>query len=427
MKSVVDIIEETHPKRAKADQVIVVTRLENSKRINKIKHQDKVDKKKIKTDDRRGKKRKIEEQERYKAFADTKEQCIKTLIKEYGIKRQEIENYAGYYQNRCKHLNKNIMMSCGFQGGLCTVFFTDCLYNHQFLRMLENERRKRLQFKIEPISMVAKRYNTTEDNVKSIAGTLRSQCPNYKNGKCSYERIPLTECSLQHSVCIFHSEFLTRMKKHSEKILQRQKKQSGIIVQEEKISNKNKCLLPEIGLRDFVVRTNVFKCMHNKHKIDNVDALMNLDIDGKVQQIRVSAGYCSQCKVYFILDSTYQNLKRKGIILCRVSDEKAYAKNGYVNEMHLAQESLLMQYGYSVSQMEDLSSTRRQKILAILIDNGIMSKSEIISYLDFFIRQRSSDSRMEIAISKWETDREFVEEYRRGHYTKFGVNAIYRR
>ena len=132
-------------------------------------------------------------------------------------------------------------------------------------------------------------------------------------------------------------------------------------------------------------------------------------------------------KVYFILDSTYQNLKRKGIILCRVSDEKAYEKNGYANEMHLAQESLLMQYGYNVSQIEDLSSMRRQKILAILIDNKIMSKSEIISYLDFFIRQRSSDSRMEIAISKWETDREFVEEYRRGQYTKFGVKAIYRR
>ena len=30
-------------------------------------------------------------------------------------------------------------------------------------------------------------------------------------------------------------------------------------------------------------------------------------------------------------------------------------------------------------------------------------------------------------ISKWETDREFVENYRIGEYTKYGVNAIYRR
>ena len=31
------------------------------------------------------------------------------------------------------------------------------------------------------------------------------------------------------------------------------------------------------------------------------------------------------------------------------------------------------------------------------------------------------------SISKWETDREFVENYKIGHYTQFGVNAIHRR
>ena len=56
-----------------------------------------------------------------------------------------------------------------------------------------------------------------------------------------------------------------------------------------------------------------------------------------------------------------------------------------------------------------------------------MAKSEIISYLDFFINQRNSMSNMEVAVSKWEVDREFVENYRIGQYTQFGVNAIYRR
>ena len=69
--------------------------------------------------------------------------------------------------------------------------------------------------------------------------------------------------------------------------------------------------------------------------------------------------------------------------------------------MRLAQESILMQFGYNVSQQEGLSATSRQKILAVLIDNKIMTKNEIISYLDFFISQRSKQSRMEIAISKY--------------------------
>jgi len=82
---------------------------------------------------------------------------------------------------------------------------------------------------------------------------------------------------------------------------------------------------------------------------------------------------------------------------------------------------------HSVSQNNGLSTTSRQKILAVIIDNKIMAKSEIISYLDFFIRHRSLMGNMDIAISKWETDREFVENYRIGQYTQFGVNAIYRR
>lgn len=93
----------------------------------------------------------------------------------------------------------------------------------------------------------------------------------------------------------------------------------------------------------------------------------------------------------------------------------------------LAQESILMQYGYNVNQMEGLSSTRRQKILAVLIDKSILGKSEIISYLDFFISQRKTQSKFQIAISKWEDDREFVENYRLGEYHLYGVNAIYRR
>ena len=127
------------------------------------------------------------------------------------------------------------------------------------------------------------------------------------------------------------------------------------------------------------------------------------------------------------MDSIYQNLKKKGMVLCRVTDEKNYMRSGYINGMKLAQESLLMQYGYNVSQTEGLTATGRQKILAVIIDNKIMSKSEIISYIDFFISQRNSNSRMEVAISKWEADREFVENYKMGHYSQFGVKAIYRR
>ena len=103
-----------------------------------------------------------------------------------------------------------------------------------------------------------------------------------------------------------------------------------------------------------------------------------------------------------------------------------YGSNGKYG-MKLAQESILKQYGYNVSKTEDLSDTVRQKILAVLIDNHIVTKNDIISYLDFFVSQRRYQSKYEQAISKWEEDREFVTNYRLGEYTIYGVNAIYRR
>ena len=399
----------------------MVTRPEYSKGVLKTKSQNREDKKEAR------RKKKLEEQKRYNALVDTKEQYIVDLVKEYGIKNQKIENYAGYYQNRCKHFNKNILMSCRFQDRPCTVFFADCPYNRQFIHMLKEERRKKLQFKPEQISVIAKRYNTTENNVKCIAGIFKNKCSHYEKEKCSCEQVLLSRCSLQNPDCIFHDEFLNHMKKHSEKILRKQENQIVAKEPKKEIISKSEPSLQEIGLKDFVVRANVFKCMHNKHKIDNVVAMINIDDDGKKRQIKISAGYCSQCKIYFIMDSTYQNLKKKGMVLCRVTDEKNYMKSGYISGMKLAQESMLMQYGYNVSQTEGLSATGRQKILAVIIDNQIMAKSEIISYLDFFISQRSSIPNMEVAISKWEADREFVENYKMGHYTQFGVNAIYRR
>lgn len=183
-----------------------------------------------------------------------------------------------------------------------------------------------------------------------------------------------------------------------------------------------------IEILDLVVRCNIFKCTHENHEIKDIDAIIPiLGEDGKKQEISIIAGYCPQCNVYFIMNSVYENLKKKGILLCRVTDEKSYLKGGELNGMKLAPESLLMQYGYNVSQAEDLTATRRQKILAVIIDNKILSKNEIINYLDFFIHQHGKRNNMERAISKWEDDREFVEEYKSGEYTKYGVNAIYRR
>ena len=180
-----------------------------------------------------------------------------------------------------------------------------------------------------------------------------------------------------------------------------------------------------IEMKDFFVRSNAFQCRYRLHNIQEVDALVDvLDNSNHIKSIKVAAGYCEQCNVYFIMDSVYQRLKSYGIILCRISDGKDYFNKSSSAGMHLAQESLLMQYGYNVSQVRGLSTEQRQKILALIIDNKIMSRNEIIGYLNFFIRQRKAMPKMRSAVEKWEQDKKYVEKYRVGQYRTVKVNGI---
>ena len=181
-----------------------------------------------------------------------------------------------------------------------------------------------------------------------------------------------------------------------------------------------------IGVKDFVIKKNTFKCLHKNHKIQDIDGRISVITQkGNIQQFKISAGYCPQCNLFFILESTYEYLKKKGTPVCRISSEKAYLKgDGNYSGMKLAQESILMQHGYTVSQTEGLSPARRQKILAVLIDNKILTKNDIISYLDFFISQKKSNHMYEKAIAKWQNDREFVAEYKIGQHKKYNVKGI---
>ena len=96
-----------------------------------------------------------------------------------------------------------------------------------------------------------------------------------------------------------------------------------------------------------------------------------------------------------------------------ITGSKAYTRVTHTtdHDMELADMSILKIHGYSVSKKDGLSEERRHEILAEIIDNYVLSKKEVIKYLDFFIAQRRGQPRYREAISKWENDREFVRGY----------------
>lgn len=75
-------------------------------------------------------------------------------------------------------------------------------------------------------------------------------------------------------------------------------------------------------------------------------------------------------------------------------------------------------------QNDGLTDEHRQRILTFIIDNNILSKSEIISYFNFFISQKQKMDNMKWAIMKWNRDREFVEKYKNDEGIKVKIGAI---
>lgn len=172
--------------------------------------------------------------------------------------------------------------------------------------------------------------------------------------------------------------------------------------------------IPEvpIAFKDFVIRRNVFKCKKSGHNLRNITGIVKIMTKfGSVKDVSVPAGHCPTCDRYFLMESTYQMLKEQGIILCRVSDEKSYLNSyddQFFNSEGMAQSSILKQCGYSVSQNSYLTSDARKKLLCMIIDNGILTSSDVLSYLDWFIRMREGQYSMRNAIEKWQSDLDYI-------------------
>lgn len=188
-----------------------------------------------------------------------------------------------------------------------------------------------------------------------------------------------------------------------------------------------------ITAHDFVVRRTVFRCRHNNHHIEDVRAVFTtINRQGTVNKIAIPAGYCSACNTYFIMESTYKRIKNSGIPICRTMDEKSYESSnstGLYNN-NLASESVLMQFGYNVSQKDDLPAEQRRRILAAIVDNGVLKRNEVVSYLDYFINQRKNQKnkdgslRYKDAMDKWRLDRAWINKYKLGSYKEVLIRSI---
>ena len=168
----------------------------------------------------------------------------------------------------------------------------------------------------------------------------------------------------------------------------------------------------KIEMTDLLVRSNSFYCNRNHHLEDMAGEIEVVDKFNNIHTYLVPIVYCKECDVYYILEETYRSLKQNGRrIRAEILTYKAYYESDR-EDWELREMSPLKAWGYNVSEKDGYTDVQRQSILEDIIDCGVLTKHEVLSYLDFFIRL--NESKCNMSLGKWKDDREYVAQYHMG-------------
>lgn len=159
------------------------------------------------------------------------------------------------------------------------------------------------------------------------------------------------------------------------------------------------------GATLFIYKGNVL-CHKHKHPLVPATAIIH---DKQDREIELDVEYCPVCKRYMLSFTSYEQYReRYGVLIGKM---KMISSNGYDGEFDMASESPLKLCGYNVSQSAGLTTATRQYLLAKIIHDGIMSKIEVIHYLEHFINMNGAKPENALALEKWSEDLDFVHRY----------------
>ena len=165
----------------------------------------------------------------------------------------------------------------------------------------------------------------------------------------------------------------------------------------------------KIKSSDFLVRSNFYGCIVKNHSLKDINAVVKVAGSKETYEISVPASYCDECEKYYILEDYYRELKSYGYICCRVVEIIDLQNNSTTLDFKgFKDQSLLNSYGYNVSKTKGLSKELRQYILQNIVNNGIMKKEEVISFINKLIQINKNKDNFKSAINKWQEDVKYV-------------------
>lgn len=124
----------------------------------------------------------------------------------------------------------------------------------------------------------------------------------------------------------------------------------------------------------------------------------------------INALYCKKCEKYYInADSLNLYASRYGLPTVRLNIVSESAGTVYQN---WKEESILHILGYNVNANCALPPTQRQQILSEAMDAGVISKVEVIDFLEALISRNRYRKNFSDAVRKWKDDLAYVLDYR---------------
>lgn len=171
--------------------------------------------------------------------------------------------------------------------------------------------------------------------------------------------------------------------------------------------------IPYLNTDKVVIVSNKWECLRNGHHLLTKDKKIRLlDDDNYLHDIVIQVGLCLECNRYYIYSTIFKQLilNRLGAG-CNIIGTQFRLPEGNTIGIHFQEygnmrtESILKVCGYHVGNYSSLSKNERLRILRDIIDKQLLTKQEVLNYLNHFITvngKRSAD--MSQAISEWEED-----------------------
>ena len=145
---------------------------------------------------------------------------------------------------------------------------------------------------------------------------------------------------------------------------------------------------------------------HSTHMTEEVRvSIKNLNYDSLFYAV-----YCYDCGKYLMKYEDYEKYLRRFKLF---PSQVVFAEQKHNDrEFELADESPLFRRGYNVNQQAGLSKEVRREILAYIVDTDpLLNKRKVLDYLESFINRNGRNPRFDVALRKWEEDKEWLLDY----------------